>query len=1041
MMEAANYVARLNEYSQKTRSKLRYEEIGFVGPDHDRVFTMRAVVDGKIYPDGVGKTKKEAKQNAAKNALTRLLAKDNQDSDNSREFVCYSDKTRSLSVTSDNSFTEINYIGIVNHYCQKTSSSHKYIEERRCGPPHNPQFFYKLVINNKKYPEAEGKSIKEAKQNAAQLAWSALQEQSDWDSKVSVRSTVSEDGGPLMSAQSSTLDSYDSSSQSSSMSKSSSIIFVDSSNPSSAQVSFRSTAPEDDAPSRESLSSSQSLSSSGIFSDSLNSTKDKDVVKNKITGNSQTSTQSRFTSDYDPLRCLGRGSYGCVYKVKQKLLDKYYAVKIVCWEEKSLREVGTLSDLHHRNIVRYYTFWMEDSKYEGNNSHDSWSYSRSTDNSPAKYLYIQMELCDTKTLKAWIAEKNSLNKPLQDSKRREESLSIAQQIISGVEYIHSKEHIHRDLKPENILFGLDGAVKIGDFGLVTRDGASMDRTVDRGTPTYRAPEQEKAKRYDRKVDIFPLGLIYIELLWKVSTGFERGHVLLNARHQKFPKEFEQIFLQEKEIIKPMLCEKPEGRPEASSLKAELEKWAQKFSDQKRRQENLTICPTQNGGYQWALPPSSAYQPTPSKCKRESTAAMCRKASSLSEIYKKERKKKKKKKKKKTTLELHWSFIGIGKLFERSSITDPSLKYLYIQLELCCTVTLRLWIDEKNVKSKLRDSERSEESLTIVKQTVSGVEYIHSMNLIHRDLKPANIMFGPNGEVKIGDFGLVTAEKDDDAENLLVRTLDKGTPSYMAPEQCDHQGELWLCAAQGCSQCDCRLQASSASWVKKVYSQRGHPSDKQLTVYGFHIIEAAENVDLPSSAVACNPSFEVTSSPSSSIHPPHPPPDTQVTRPAVAMVTSHNQSQDEERRFNHLAAVLLNGGGKGRKCPMTAAAQNSMINTAAVVKSKASATSYQSLQVGVDLLLAPPTLPAFISYSSPPSVPVPVPPPVVLPTLHFSEPLCHPVPPTPAPRLQNCPWALLVPTPLKRLVTQASSGPRIWKLLIEEERSLARSQPR
>lgn len=37
------------------------------------------------------------------------------------------------------------------------------------------------------------------------------------------------------------------------------------------------------------------------------------------------------------------------------------------------------------------------------------------------------------------------------------------------------------------------------------------------------------------------------------------------------------------------------------------------------------------------------------------------------------------------------------------------------------------------------------------------------------------------------------------------------------------------------------------------------------------------------------------------------------------------------------------------------------------------------QVGVDMLLAPPTVPAFISYSSPP---------VFLPTLHFSEPLCH-----------------------------------------------------
>ncbi|TDH01091.1 hypothetical protein EPR50_G00176510 [Perca flavescens] len=600
-METGNYVARLNEYVQKTSSVMQYEDVGSVGPAHLKTFTQRVVLNGKVYPDGVGKNKKEAKQNAAKNVLKCLLdsvdttADENhnptsaqQKEETNQHVLDICNTTRCLSMNSI--ITEINYIGIVNHYCQKKKTSLKFIEERRCGPPHNLQFFYKLVINDKEYPVGEGKSVKEAKQKAAQLAWSALQEQTDWDSKVSVRSTVSEDGAPPMfSPQSTTLESHESSSQSTSVSTSGSIIFTDSSNLPKDQIPIRSTASEDDArlsTSLESLSSPQSMSTgtsgSGIFTDSSNSSKDQHVVKDKNMGKSQneTSTQLRFTSDFEPMECLGSGAYGNVFKAREKLVDKDYAVKIVKYDEKALREVKTLSDLHHHNIVRYYTVWTEDSGYQGDSS------TGNRNSSSQKYLYIKMALCDTKTLKDWIDEKNSQSP--QDSKRREQSLSITQQIVSGVEYIHSKKHIHRDLKPENILFGLDGEVKIGDFGLVTRDDdALMDRTENTGTRSYMAPEQ-RTKNYDRKVDIFALGLIYLELLWKVSTCHERRVVLDNARYQKLPIDFSKTFPQENNVIKLMLREKPEDRPDASKLKAELEKWAQTFSTKNVRQENATV---------------------------------------------------------------------------------------------------------------------------------------------------------------------------------------------------------------------------------------------------------------------------------------------------------------------------------------------------------------------------------------------------------------------------------------------------------------------
>ena len=50
-----------------------------------------------------------------------------------------------------------------------------------------------------------------------------------------------------------------------------------------------------------------------------------------------------------------------------------------------------------------------------------------------------------------------------------------------------------------------------------------------------------------------------------------------------------------------------------------------------------------------------------------------------------------------------------------------------------------------------------------------------------DFQPSNIMVGLDGEVKIVDFGLVTAESDEEG-NVLEKTMGTGTRSFMPPEQ-------------------------------------------------------------------------------------------------------------------------------------------------------------------------------------------------------------------------------------------------------------------
>uniref|UniRef100_A0A3P9NQ52 non-specific serine/threonine protein kinase n=1 Tax=Poecilia reticulata TaxID=8081 RepID=A0A3P9NQ52_POERE len=550
--DTGNAISNLYMYGQMHGLKVDYKDLDSEGPDHNKQF----LVDGKPYPIGMGKNKQDAKLNAAENAI-RCLRGDQQDTaeysaetssparQNDINYICWlnqygqikrvtvkpeetaswckfvvgdteypevsgkskreakeeaaklvyeiinsgqSPETKSLSINSeDNNSTEPRFSAIIHNYCQRKKLSLEFMLVKRSGPPHNPRFSFKLKIDTREYPEAEGKNIPEAKHNAAKLAWSALQEQSDYDSKV----------GNVQ------------------------ISLVLSSDRQQIKMFF--TLP---------------LHCRCLL-DQPNLKMEQQDHHNQIM-NEQ--SLSYFSSKW------------YILMATRSLSGPLGSSGTICREGKALREVTVLSELQHENIVRYYNCWMEDSKVQ-----------------QEKYLFIKMELCKSATLKQWIGERNEEDLP--HSQRGADSLPIALQIVSGVEYIHSNNFIHRDLKPLNIMFGKNGKVKIGDFGLVTIDRREIliDRTEGPGTKIYMAPEQVSKVIYDRKVDMFSLGLIFFELLWKISTGHERAKIWENARNNKLPKEFSHNFPFESRIIKSLLSENPDDRPEASQVKEQLER--------------------------------------------------------------------------------------------------------------------------------------------------------------------------------------------------------------------------------------------------------------------------------------------------------------------------------------------------------------------------------------------------------------------------------------------------------------------------------------
>eukprot|EP00842_Homolaphlyctis_polyrhiza_P005296 jgi/Hompol1/5768/HPOL_004721-RA len=188
-------------------------------------------------------------------------------------------------------------------------------------------------------------------------------------------------------------------------------------------------------------------------------------------------------------------------------------------------------------------------------------------------LYIQMEYCEKETLRNYIDR----------GVDTEEAWRLFRQILEGLAHIHSQNIIHRDLKPSNAVF-LDANknVKIGDFGLATarRDAQipaaeffnSLDDTSltsEIGTPVYIAPEiLNKAGRYNSKVDMYSLGIIFFEMVYPLSTGMQRAVVLRDLRSRSiiFPKDFDHQRLESQgQIITQLLSHIPKERPSCMQL--------------------------------------------------------------------------------------------------------------------------------------------------------------------------------------------------------------------------------------------------------------------------------------------------------------------------------------------------------------------------------------------------------------------------------------------------------------------------------------------
>jgi tetratricopeptide (TPR) repeat protein len=210
---------------------------------------------------------------------------------------------------------------------------------------------------------------------------------------------------------------------------------------------------------------------------------------------------------YVVLHQLGEGGMGVVFAAHDPELDRRVAVKVMragddasgLANARLVREAQSIAQVSDPNVIAVYEVGVDGDR-----------------------VYIAMEHVEGMTLRAWLRER---------SRPWPEVLATVMQAGRGLAAGHGANVVHRDFKPENAMLGVDGRVRVLDFGLA-RGGeervpdpalASFDDDqaatvltpagVALGTPAYMAPEQFAGVRADAASDQFSFCVTLFEALY------------------------------------------------------------------------------------------------------------------------------------------------------------------------------------------------------------------------------------------------------------------------------------------------------------------------------------------------------------------------------------------------------------------------------------------------------------------------------------------------------------------------------------------------
>lgn len=250
-------------------------------------------------------------------------------------------------------------------------------------------------------------------------------------------------------------------------------------------------------------------------------------------------------SDFELLEKLGTGSFGTVYKAKQLITGQTCAIKKIDMEstdddiDEIQREIAILAECNNDGVTRYYGCFVVG--YE---------------------LWIIMEYLGGGSCLDIMKAIGTLPEPV--------IAEVCKALLQGLGYLHGSGKIHRDIKAANVLVGVEGDVKIADFGVAAQLSTTLSRrNTFVGTPFWMAPEVIDQRAYSFPADIWSLGITIIEMA-KGAPPLAHIHpmkAIFNIPRAGPPRLDSSFSPELRDFVSQCLQKNPEQRSTVAELKS------------------------------------------------------------------------------------------------------------------------------------------------------------------------------------------------------------------------------------------------------------------------------------------------------------------------------------------------------------------------------------------------------------------------------------------------------------------------------------------